>query len=190
MYLSITRGSPNDDPPQTQRFLLALAVGPRLMTEVDKLVQKFDPALFSVILFHYSGDSGAWQHLPWASKAIHVSAVRQTKWWFAKRFLTPAVVSRYDLVFVWDEDLGADNFDARRYVQIVQTAGLEISQPGVVGPYSWPITRRVPGGVLHKHSEYSSGDKLCNAQERDQPPCGAYVEGAFGGEQARLNRSG
>jgi hypothetical protein len=32
--------------------------------------------------------------------------------WFAKRFLHPDVVAPYEYIFVWDEDLGLDNFDA------------------------------------------------------------------------------
>lgn len=35
--------------------------------------------------------------------------------WFAKRFLHPDIVSEYDYVFLWDEDLGVDNFDPKRY---------------------------------------------------------------------------
>lgn len=35
--------------------------------------------------------------------------------WFAKRFLHPAVVSIYDYIFLWDEDLGVKNFHPGRY---------------------------------------------------------------------------
>lgn len=34
--------------------------------------------------------------------------------WFAKRFLHPDVVSIYDHIFLWDEDLGVENFHPRR----------------------------------------------------------------------------
>jgi hypothetical protein len=36
--------------------------------------------------------------------------------WFAKRFLHPSTVAPYDYVFLWDEDLGVDNFTAEPYV--------------------------------------------------------------------------
>ena len=29
----------------------------------------------------------------------------QMKWWFVKRFLTPAVVTDYEYLFLWDDDL-------------------------------------------------------------------------------------
>lgn len=35
--------------------------------------------------------------------------------WFAKRFLHPDVVSIYDYIFLWDEDLGVENFHPGRY---------------------------------------------------------------------------
>ena len=36
--------------------------------------------------------------------------------WFAKRFLHPDVMAIYDFIFLWDEDLGVENFNPRRYV--------------------------------------------------------------------------
>lgn len=35
--------------------------------------------------------------------------------WFAKRFLHPDIVAEYDYIFLWDEDLGVDNFNPQRY---------------------------------------------------------------------------
>lgn len=31
--------------------------------------------------------------------------------WYAKRFLHPDIVAPYDYIFIWDEDLGVDDFD-------------------------------------------------------------------------------
>jgi hypothetical protein len=36
--------------------------------------------------------------------------------WFAKRFLHPDVVAPYEYIFVWDEDLGVENFDPIEWV--------------------------------------------------------------------------
>jgi len=146
---------------------------------VDQLVQRLDLSMVQVVLFHYHGlkDMHLWSALPWTAAAIHICAERQTKWWFAKRFLTPAVASRYRLVAIWDEDLGVEeSFDFARYVDIVTTHGLEISQPAVIGPVSWPITMRVPGIELHKHSKYKSNSELCTPEDMHVPPCGAMVE--------------
>lgn len=32
--------------------------------------------------------------------------------WYAKRFLHPDIVAPYDYIFIWDEDLGLENFNA------------------------------------------------------------------------------
>ncbi|XP_044444898.1 uncharacterized protein [Triticum aestivum] len=87
---------------------------------------------FDVVLFHYDGRTTEWdEEFAWSKKVAHVSARKQTKWWFAKRFLHPSVVAPYDYVFVWDEDLGVDNFAAEPYLDLVRRHGLEISQPGL-----------------------------------------------------------
>ena len=36
--------------------------------------------------------------------------------WYAKRFLHPDVVDAYDYIFIWDEDLDVEHFDAEKYV--------------------------------------------------------------------------
>ena len=37
-----------------------------------------------------------------------------TERWYAKRFLQPDVISAYDYVFIWDEDLGVEHFNAEK----------------------------------------------------------------------------
>lgn len=34
--------------------------------------------------------------------------------WFAKRFLHPDIVAAYNYIFLWDEDLGVDNFNPNK----------------------------------------------------------------------------
>ena len=114
------RGNPADDPNNTQRNLLVLTVGMKQKAGVDSIVRAFDLTQFTVVLFHYDGAVDGWDDLPWSEDAIHVSAKKQSKWWFAKRFLHPDVVEPYDYVFLWDEDIDVvtDGFDAREYLRI------------------------------------------------------------------------
>lgn len=168
-------GAVADDPPLTQRHLLALAVGAPQLREVDALVSRFPRRDFSVVLFHYDGNGSAWDALPWARDAIHVSALRQTKWWFAKRFLTPPVVARYRSIWLWDEDLSlSSGFDPLRFAAVLETHRLAIAQPGIVGAVSWDVTRRRPGEVLHRDA--SSGCDDVDAAAAASPPCSAFVE--------------
>lgn len=36
--------------------------------------------------------------------------------WFAKRFLHPDIVAKYSYIFLWDEDLGVEDFNPQKYV--------------------------------------------------------------------------
>lgn len=40
--------------------------------------------------------------------------------WFAKRFLHPDIVSEYSYIFLWDEDLGVEDFHPELYVDYNQ----------------------------------------------------------------------
>ncbi|XP_062002317.1 uncharacterized protein LOC133729013 isoform X2 [Rosa rugosa] len=83
------------------------------------------------MLFHYDGNVEEWMQFQWNDLVIYVSAVNQTKWWFAKRFLHRDIVDQYSRILLRDEDLGVDNFNPQRYVSIVRKEGLEISQPAL-----------------------------------------------------------
>ncbi|KAH7568972.1 hypothetical protein ACOSP7_012122 [Xanthoceras sorbifolium] len=163
----------------TKRNLLAIAVGIKLKDNVDTIVQKFLAENFTVILFHYDGNVDGWLDLEWSNKAVHIVAQNQTKWWFAKRFLHPDVVSAYDYIFLWDEDLGVENFDPRRYLNIVKSEGFEISQPAL-DPNSTDIhhkfTIRSRTKKFHRRVYDHKGSYKCtNASEG--PPCTGFVEG-------------
>ncbi|PON75145.1 hypothetical protein PanWU01x14_044970 [Parasponia andersonii] len=93
--------------------------------------KKFQKSNFVVMLFHYDGNVNDWKDLEWSARAIHVSAINQTKWWFAKRFMHPDIISDYSYIFLWDEDLGVENFHVDRYLSIVKEEGLQISQPAL-----------------------------------------------------------
>ncbi|KAG1361234.1 hypothetical protein COCNU_09G006970 [Cocos nucifera] len=123
--------------------LLAMAVGISQKRNVDILVFQFLIDNCSIILFHYDGNVDGWHDLEWSDKAIHILAHNQTKWWFAKRFLHPDVVSTYDYIFLWDEDLGVENFHLGRYLQIMASEGLEISQPALDPDQSSEIHHRI-----------------------------------------------
>uniref|UniRef100_A0A2N9IE28 Uncharacterized protein n=1 Tax=Fagus sylvatica TaxID=28930 RepID=A0A2N9IE28_FAGSY len=158
--------------------LLAIAVGIKQKDLVNQIVEKFPSSNFVVMLFHYDGVVDEWSNLSWSDRAIHVSAKNQTKWWFAKRFLHPDIVADYDYIFLWDEDLGVENFDPIRYLSIVQEEGLEISQPGldpVKSELHHPITVRRRRSRVHRRYYKYKGSGRCDAQSTD-PPCVGWVE--------------
>ncbi|CAL1372714.1 unnamed protein product [Linum trigynum] len=162
-----------------RRYLLAMPVGITQKRNVDTVVQKFLPENFTVMLFHYDGNLDGWWDLEWSSKAIHIVAHNQTKWWFAKRFLHPAVVSIYDYIFLWDEDLGVQHFNPARYLDIVRSEGLEISQPAL-DPNSTEIHHRITIRARMKKFHrrvYDVRGKVKCSDSSDGPPCTGFVEG-------------
>lgn len=159
--------------------LFAMAVGIQQKDLVSKMVKKFLSSGFVVMLFHYDGIVDEWKEFQWSDQVIHVSAVSQTKWWFAKRFLHPDIVAEYSYIFLWDEDLGVDNFHPQRYISIVQREGLEISQPALDYSKSevhHQITVRLRGSVAHRRTYKSSNNgKGCYESSR-APPCTGWIE--------------
>lgn len=163
----------------SHRNLLAIPVGIEQKDNVDTIVQKFLPENFTIILFHYDGNVDEWRDLEWSNEAIHIVAENQTKWWFAKRFLHPDVVSIYDYIFLWDEDLGVEHFHPGRYLKIVREAGLEISQPAL-DPNSTDIHHRITIRArtkkFHRRVYDRRGSTKCY-ESSEGPPCTGYVEG-------------
>ncbi|XP_047052382.1 uncharacterized protein LOC124657967 [Lolium rigidum] len=154
LHLRRLWGSPSEDT-ETRKYLLALAVGYTERVNVDATVHKFSNN-FDVVLFHYDGRMTEWDEFKWSKEAIHISARKQTKWWFAKRFLHPSIVAPYDYVFLWDEDLGVENFTAEAYINIVKTHGLGISQPGLdvtKGKKLYHVTVKRDASEMHKFVE-------------------------------------
>ncbi|KAG6601692.1 hypothetical protein SDJN03_06925, partial [Cucurbita argyrosperma subsp. sororia] len=158
--------------------LLAIAVGIKQRRVVSKIVEKFPRDNFDVILFHYDGVVDEWRDFAWSSRALHVSALNQTKWWFAKRFLHPDIVAEYNYIFLWDEDLGVENFNPKRYVSILKEEGLEISQPAldpVKSKVHQLLTARKTGSKVHRRFYNFKGSGRCNANST-APPCTGWVE--------------
>ncbi|KAK7302388.1 hypothetical protein RJT34_13276 [Clitoria ternatea] len=164
--------------PKCPLNLLAMAVGVKQKEIVNKIVEKFLSSDFVVMLFHYDGFVDGWKSLAWNNRAIHVSVINQTKWWFAKRFLHPDIIAEYNYIFLWDEDLLVDNFDPKRYLSIVNEEGLEISQPALDPTKSevhHPLTVHRAGSKVHRRYYKFKGSGRCD-DNSTAPPCTGWVE--------------
>ncbi|XP_074590612.1 uncharacterized protein LOC141846465 [Curcuma longa] len=129
---------------------------------------------FTILLFHYDGRASDWEQFEWSKRAIHVSIKKQTKWWYAKRFLHPDVVAAYDYIFVWDDNIGVEHFNADKYLHLVKKYGLEISQPGMDPNegLTWEMTKRRIHSDVHKETMEKPG----SCTDPHLPPCAAFVE--------------
>ncbi|KAH9700550.1 putative storage protein [Citrus sinensis] len=136
-------GEPSEDLKKKPKYLLTITVGLNQKKNIDRMVKKFSED-FQIMLFHYDGQTSQWDEFEWSKSAIHVSIRRQTKWWYAKRFLHPDVVAAYEYIFIWDEDLGVEHFNGDKYMELVKKHGLDISQPGLEpnNGLTWQMTKR------------------------------------------------
>ncbi|XP_030971136.1 uncharacterized protein LOC115991513 isoform X2 [Quercus lobata] len=159
--------------------LFAMAVGIKQKVLVNKMVKKFLSSNFVVMLFHYDGIVDEWKDFEWSDHVIHISAVNQTKWWFAKRFLHPDIVAEYSYIFLWDEDLGVEDFHPEQYVSIIISEGLEISQPALDRNKSevhHQITARGRRTKVHRRTyKPGGGRKGCDGSST-APPCTGWIE--------------
>ncbi|CAL9179471.1 unnamed protein product [Musa hybrid cultivar] len=164
-------GNPSEDFQIQQKYLVTFTVGYDQKNNIDAAVKKFSEN-FTIMLFHYDGRTSEWDEFEWSKRAIHVSARKQTKWWFAKRFLHPDIVDSYEFIFIWDEDLGVEHFDAEEYIKLVKKHGLEISQPGLQPSkdLTWLMTMRREGSEVHKETKEKHG----RCSDPHLPPCAAY----------------
>ncbi|WOL02485.1 hypothetical protein Cni_G11204 [Canna indica] len=163
---------------RASKSLLAMAVGIKQKEVVNQIVGKFSPSKFTVMLFHYDGVVDEWRDLQWNDRTLHLSAINQTKWWFAKRFLHPDIVAEYEYIFLWDEDLGVEHFNPERYISIVEKEGLEISQPALDTNKSevhHQITARGRKGDVHRRVYKLKSNGGCY-KNSTSPPCTGWVE--------------
>lgn len=176
LYLRRLWGRPEEDLPNKPKYLVTFTVGYAQKANIDKCVKKFSES-FTIVLFHYDGRASEWQDLEWSKRAIHVSGRKQTKWWYAKRFLHPDVVAAYDYIFIWDEDLGVEHFNAEEYVKLVKKHGLEISQPGLEPnpKLIWKMTQRRDDTEVHKVTKVIE-EKPGRCPDPLLPPCAAFIE--------------
>ncbi|XP_059670078.1 uncharacterized protein LOC132315725 isoform X2 [Cornus florida] len=172
-YIRRLWGEPSEDFTIEKKYLIAFTVGFDQKDNIDLAVKKFSEN-FTILLFHYDGRTSEWDEFEWSNRAIHVSAQKQTKWWYAKRFLHPDIVAPYDYIFIWDEDLGVENFDAEEYIKLVRKHGLDISQPGLdlSSGMTWQMTMKRDDTEVHKETEERPG--WCD--DPHLPPCAAFVE--------------
>ncbi|CAK9205423.1 unnamed protein product [Sphagnum troendelagicum] len=166
-------GNPEEDLQHKPKYLLTLTVGLKQKGFVNQCVKKFSKE-WQILLFHYDGHVNEWDDLEWSASAIHVSTHRQAKWWYAKRFLHPDIVDPYEYIFIWDEDLDVEHFDAQKYMELIKRHGLEISQPGLDPSQglTWQMTKRLGNSEVHKETVEQPG--WC--PDPHNPPCAGFVE--------------
>ncbi|KNE56847.1 hypothetical protein AMAG_02620 [Allomyces macrogynus ATCC 38327] len=132
----ITNGNaPREPPLERKAGLLAMHVSASSPTKsVLSILTEFDRAGFDITLFHADDNYlELWSKVPGYERWATVYAAGQSKWWFAKRFLTPMVVDNYDFVLVWDDDaILPEGWTPDQYVALLKAFDLHAAHPVVV----------------------------------------------------------
>ncbi|XP_040866769.1 uncharacterized protein [Glycine max] len=93
-YLHRLWGMPPQDLRIKLKYLVTFTLGLDQKDNIDAAVKKFYEN-FTILLFHYDGRVSDWDKFEWSKRAIHISARKQTKWWYAKCFLHLDIVAPY-----------------------------------------------------------------------------------------------
>ncbi|KNE64712.1 hypothetical protein AMAG_10063 [Allomyces macrogynus ATCC 38327] len=120
--------------------LLAIPVGSKSRANVAPLLAQFRRDAFECILFHYEpanvDDTTQWAaDVPHYKDCVTVRVPGQTKFWFAKRFLTPDTLgTAYDYLFLWDDDaaLPTPEWSALAMVHVLQRYHIHVAQPALL----------------------------------------------------------
>eukprot|EP00276_Gloeochaete_wittrockiana_P023722 CAMPEP_0184370240 /NCGR_PEP_ID=MMETSP1089-20130417/162709_1 /TAXON_ID=38269 ORGANISM="Gloeochaete wittrockiana, Strain SAG46.84" /NCGR_SAMPLE_ID=MMETSP1089 /ASSEMBLY_ACC=CAM_ASM_000445 /LENGTH=326 /DNA_ID=CAMNT_0026712813 /DNA_START=421 /DNA_END=1401 /DNA_ORIENTATION=- len=123
---------PRDVSGYVRKSLVAIPAGKKSQPHVDKIVQSFGLQNFSFILFHY--DDSNWDAFPWYKSVLSLRGPPQMKWWYMKRFLTPAIAMAYEYIFPWDDDtVLSDEFDPSGFVSLLREYDIQMAQPALQG---------------------------------------------------------
>ncbi|KAL6135830.1 hypothetical protein ACLB2K_068055 [Fragaria x ananassa] len=162
-YLRRLWGLPSEDLTIKPKYLVTFTVGYAQKNNINAAVKKFSEN-FTIVLFHYDGWTSEWDEFEWSKRAIHVSIRKQTKWWYAKRFLHPDIVASYEYIFIWDEDLGVEHFNAEEGVLRIHYAALFENNfwnelPGLEpnNGLTWQMTKRRGDNQVHMQTEEKPG---------------------------------
>ena len=109
------------------KTLVAIFVGKKSIGTVSSNIKHLGFEKFSYIVFNYDGCNLIDQE--WFDRVIVVTAIKQMKWWFIKRFVTPSMMASYDYVFVVDADCDMSSLDGTAFVRDLARNGVQIGQP-------------------------------------------------------------
>jgi hypothetical protein len=134
--------------PPKQRSLLTIPIGGKSINVINETVWKFlDNGAGRVMLFAYDKYDWSSQSWYWDDRVILVRHLRQMKWWFIKRFVTPLTVEAYDYIWFADDDASFD-WNPHTFMDILDRFQIELAQPShktqpPCSPSSWRVTHQV-----------------------------------------------
>lgn len=84
---------PYNETERGPRSLVLFTAGRSGMENVDRLVRLWGMDFFDYVLLHFDDSSSEWgQRFDWYQRVVSVTALRQAKFWYYKRFASPWAV--------------------------------------------------------------------------------------------------
>lgn len=110
-----------------RKCLFAVPVGDAGKPFLEKIIRKFGHENFDYLVFLWEGTDLSED----VFKKCRIIREPGIKWYFLKKYLTPAVCAPYDYVFTWDDDIEVDDFSVERFLDIMEHNHLELAQPAL-----------------------------------------------------------
>jgi hypothetical protein len=110
-----------------KKYLYAAPIGKSGETQLRKLLARLDPAHFDFLIFVYDGHQFEGDIFK-SCKFIHEPGV---VYHFFKKYITPEVASRYDVIFLGVEDVEIDDFSWERFLDVMSRNQLDMAAPAL-----------------------------------------------------------
>ncbi len=109
------------------RFLYAAPIGRSGESQLRKLLARFEGLPFDYLIFVYDGHRFEGPEFA-RCRFIHEPGIVYYYW---KKYVTPEVAARYDVIFLGVEDVEVDDFDCVRFVQTMRDNALDMAAPAL-----------------------------------------------------------
>jgi len=117
----------NNPPAQRIKHLYASPVGASGESQLRKLLEKFDAEHFDFLIFVYDGHR--FEGAPFdRCSFIHEKGVI---YHFFKKYITPEVAAKYDVIFLGMEDIEIDNFSWQHFIDVMKRNRLDVAAPAL-----------------------------------------------------------
>jgi len=114
-------------PFRESRFLYAAPIGASGEAQLRKLLGRLEGLPFDFLIFVYDGHRFEGAEFA-RCRFIHEPGVVYQFW---KKYVTPEVAARYDVVFLGVEDVEIDEFDCEHFIDVMRRNALDMAAPAL-----------------------------------------------------------
>jgi len=110
-----------------KKYLYAAPIGESGKAQLEKLLGRFDAAHFDFLIFVYDGyrfEGEIFERCTFIHEKGFV-------YHFFKKYLTPELAARYDVIFIGVEDVEIDDFSWQRFLDVMSRNQLDMAAPAL-----------------------------------------------------------